>query len=66
MKPNKKDRHDPWIFPDLQETDEETKRRMFVEAMRIVLRELMETHTYKFDGVIRQQQRGGTNNYERD
>ena len=39
-------RHAPWIFPDLSNVNRETKRRMMVEAIRVVLKVLMETHTY--------------------
>ena len=59
MKENRNERHEPWEFPNLQSTSEETKRKMFVEAMRIVLKALMETHTYTFAGVIRRQRNGG-------
>ena len=48
MVENKAQRHEPWIFPDISELGEETKRKMIVEAMRIVLKELLETHAYEF------------------
>ena len=52
-------RHAPWIFPNLATIDNETKRRMMVEAVRVVLKVLMETHTYEFANVIRRQRKGG-------
>ena len=59
MVENKAQRHEPWIFPDLSELGEETKRKMIVEAMRIVLKELLETHAYEFAGELRRQRKGG-------
>ena len=53
------DRHAPWTFPDLTNVSGELQRRMFVEAMRMVLKALLETHTYEFAGVIRRQTKGG-------
>ena len=35
------------------------RRKMLVEAVRIVLRKLLETHTYNFAGEIRRQRAGG-------
>ena len=55
----KEDRYQPWVFPDTSDISEETKRRLVVEAMRIVLKTLMETHTYEFAGEIRRQKEGG-------
>ena len=45
-KEKKEERHKPWIFPSLSNTDENTKRRMLIEALKIVLKILLETHTY--------------------
>ena len=59
METNADRRHQPWIFPELNEITEETKRKMFVEAMRIVLKVLMETHVYEFVEEIRRQRKGG-------
>ena len=59
MESNANGRHQPWIFPDLSEITEETKRKMLVEAMRIVLKTLMETHVYEFVEEIRRQRKGG-------
>ena len=52
-------RHAPWIFPDLSTIDSGMKRRMMVEAIRVVLKLLMETHTYEFANAIRRQRKGG-------
>ena len=52
-------RHRPWIFPDVSGIDTVTRRKMLVEAVRIVLRKLLETHTYDFAGEIRRQRAGG-------
>ena len=59
MRENKQERHAPWIFPDISEVDEGTKRRMVVEALRIVLKMLLTTHTYEFAEEIRVQKKGG-------
>ena len=56
---NKEKRHAHWIFPDVSRTDEGTKRRMLVEALRIVLKKLLKTHAYEFAEQIRVQRRGG-------
>ena len=55
----KEDRHKPWIFPDLTEVNTETKRKMLVEAIRVVLKDLLKTHVYEFAGEIRRQKKGG-------
>ena len=53
------DRHKLWLFPNLTVISEETKRKMLVEAIRVVLKALLETHTYEFAGTTRRQTRGG-------
>ena len=53
------DRHRPWLFPNQANVTEDLKRRMLVEAMRVVLKTLLETHTYDFAGVTRRQTKGG-------
>ena len=53
------ERHRPWLFPNTAEISEELQRRMFVEAMRIVLKALLETHIYEFAGALRRQRKGG-------
>ena len=59
MNENIEERHKPWNFPNVSELDEDTKRRMFVEAIRIVLKILLETHAYEFADVIKRQRKGG-------
>ncbi len=59
MAANAKDRHQPWIFPNLDGVTEETKRKMMVEAMRIVLKALMEKHVYEFAKELKRQRKGG-------
>ena len=56
---NQEQRHKPWIFPNISRIDAPLKRKMLVEALRIVLRRLLETHTYDFAGEIRRQREGG-------
>ena len=56
---NKEKRYKPWIFPDISQIDESMKRKMFTEAMKVVLKTLLETHTYDFAGEIRRQKEGG-------
>ena len=56
---NDENRHAPWIFPDVSSINSTRKRKMLVEAMRTVLKVLMETLTYEFANAIRRQRRGG-------
>ena len=53
MTENEEERHRPWIFPNQADISEELQRKMLVEAMRVVLKALFETHTYEFAGVVR-------------
>ena len=59
MEENTENRHAQWIFPNVSRITEATKRKMMAEAMRAVLKTLMETHTYDFANVIRRQTKGG-------
>ena len=59
MKEDKEERHRPWIFPDMSRVDTASRRKMLVEAVRVVLKLLLETHTYDFAGEIRRQREGG-------
>ena len=54
-----KRREPTWIFLDVSPIDSTTIQKMLVEAMRTVLKVLMETHTYEFANNIRRQRRGG-------
>ena len=56
---DKDERYRPWIFPDISGIDATTRRKMLVEAARVVLHEVLETHTYDFAGEIRRQKEGG-------
>ena len=56
---DREERHQPWIFPNISRIDATTRRRMLVEAVRVVLKALLETHTYDFAGEIRRQKEGG-------
>ena len=56
---NAEERHRPWIFPNISRIDESEKRKLLVEAVRVVLHVLLETHTYDFAGEIRKQKEGG-------
>ena len=58
-KENKDIRHKPWKFPNIATINEQTKRKMLVEAIRVVLKTLLETHTYEFANEIRRQRKGG-------
>ena len=53
------DRYRPWIFPNLNEINDNEKKQILAEAIRIVLHTIMETHTYTFDGYIKRQTKGG-------
>ena len=44
----------PWL-PLSEEPDNDTVRRMFTEAMKVVLSFIMENHLYMFDGQIKLQ-----------
>ena len=56
---DEKKRHQPWIFPNLSRVSMDMKRKMLVEAVRVVLKTLLETHTYNFAGEVRRQREGG-------
>ena len=56
---DKEERHKPWIFPDISRIGLGMKRKLLVEAVRVVLKVLLETHTYDFAGEIRRQKEGG-------
>ena len=58
-KEKKEERHKPWTFPKLAKVNKETKRRMITESLKIVLKTLLRTHTYKFASEIRRQKEGG-------
>ena len=58
-KEKKEERHKPWKFPNISNTDGNTKRNMLTEALRVVLKILLETHTYDFAGEVRRQRKGG-------
>ena len=47
------------MFPNQANVTEDLKRRMLVEAVRVVLKTMLETHTYEFAGVTRRQTKGG-------
>ena len=53
------DRYRPWVFPDISELDEARKRRLVVEALRIVLLTILQSHTYEFAGILKRQRKGG-------
>ena len=59
MTENEEDRHRPWLFPNQADINADLERRMLVEAVRVVLKTLLETHTYEFAGEIRRQTKGG-------
>ena len=53
------DRYRPWLFPDISEMNDATKRRLVVEALRIVLLTILQSHTYEFAGILKRQRKGG-------
>ena len=55
---NKTKRFQPWI-PPVEQPDEDTTRKMFTEAMKIVLLFIMQNHLYTFDNQIKLQSEGG-------
>ena len=55
---NRTKRFKPWL-PPAEEPDEVTVRKMFTEAMKIVLLFIMENHMYTFNNEIKLQSRGG-------
>ena len=59
MTEKQEDRYRPWVFPDLSEMSEVTKRRLVVEALRIVLLTVLQSHTYEFAGILKRQREGG-------
>ncbi|KAL9965835.1 hypothetical protein ACROYT_G029689 [Oculina patagonica] len=55
---NKTKRYKPWL-PPAEKPDEVTIRKMFTEAMKVVLLFIMENHMYTFNNEIKLQSRGG-------
>ena len=55
---NQKIRHSPWIFPT-QTPDERTTKKMFCEAVGIMIEKTMHLHDFQIDGVIYRQREGG-------
>ena len=53
------DRYRPWVFPDTTEMNDESKRRLLTEALRIVLLTVLRTHVYEFAGTLKLQKTGG-------
>jgi len=51
-------RYKPWTKGIIPENEDE-KKRMMSEAIKIALRTIMTNHTYLYDGVIRKQEKGG-------
>ena len=54
----KENRFRPWKRPE-RESDEQKRRKMLTECLRIGLEAIMKNHTYKFQDVIRKQKEGG-------
>ena len=48
MTEKEEDRHRSWLFPNQADISADLERRMLVEAVHVVLKTLLETHTYKF------------------
>ena len=55
---DKTKRFKPWLPPS-EEPDDDAVRRMFTEAIKVVLSFIMENHLYTFDGQIKLQSKGG-------
>ena len=57
----KKERFRCWNTPKKKVTDEleEVQRKMFTEALRIVIKFIMKNHVYQFDNKIHNQEEGG-------
>ena len=55
---NKTKRFQPWL-PPVEQPDEVTTRKMFTEAMKIVLLFIMQNNLYTFDNEIKLQSDGG-------
>ena len=56
---DEKERYEPWVFPEESNINEDEKRKLIVEAIRIVLDVILKTHTYKFNGITKVQTSGG-------
>ena len=54
MRIYKTKRFKPWLPPS-EEPDDDAVRKMFTEAMKVVLSFIMENHLYTFDGQIKLQ-----------
>ena len=59
MVENEEERYRPWVFPDISEVNDATKRKLVVEALRIVLLTILQSHTYEFAGILKRQKEGG-------
>ena len=59
MKENIKERHDPWIFPDIEIMTEIEKKSILTQALNIGLMTVMTSHIYEFNGELRKQKNGG-------
>ena len=55
---DKTKRFKPWLPPS-GKPDDDAVRRMFTEAMKVVISFIMENHLYTFDGQIKLQSEGG-------
>jgi hypothetical protein len=57
-KDNLKIRYQPWVFPP-HPPDEATTRKMFCEAVGVMIKRTMELHDFQLDGTIYRQSKGG-------
>ena len=51
-------RHSKWAEP-IRQPNEVEKRKLVIHALRIMIQFVMENHTYRFNGQIRKQTKGG-------
>ena len=52
------DRYQPWVFQE-DVPDDNTRRKMFIEAIKIAIRTVMKNHIYIFNNTLRRQKKGG-------
>ena len=57
---NNETRLQPWDYEQCTEPDEETTRKMWCEAVEILIKQTMKNHCYKFNGKIYRQEKGGS------
>ena len=59
IKDNDEERYKPWVFPDISKINENIKRKLLTEALKIVIYTIMSTHIYEIGDELKMQKKGG-------